>query len=94
MAVPSSFRSGFLPATVSRIEMATGIRERILELMPADHADVVYIGTISLTPDSRFLRLLLYVEALRPLHFQRVGVTLAVSAKLGLQNSVPRILRP
>ncbi len=33
--------------------MATGIRERILELMPADHADVVYIGTISLTPDSR-----------------------------------------
>ena len=46
-------RSGFLPATVSRIEMATGIREPVLELMPSDPADIVYIGNISLTPDSR-----------------------------------------
>ena len=46
-------RSGFLPAKVFRIDLATGRRELFLELMPSDPVGVVALNTITITPDAR-----------------------------------------
>ncbi len=46
-------RSGFLPARVFRIDMATGLREFFLEPTPPDPAGVSFLGPVALTPDGR-----------------------------------------
>ena len=46
-------RSGYLPARVFRIDVATGLRELFLELTPPDIAGVSFVGQIALTPDAR-----------------------------------------
>ena len=67
------FRRGELPAQIMRLDLATGRKERVLELMPPDPAGVVEIVSVRLTPDAasyaysyhRILSDLLLVEGLK-----------------------------
>ena len=45
-------RSGFLPARVFRLDVATGLRELFLELTLPDLAGMSFVGQIALTPDA------------------------------------------
>src|SRR5258706_930696 len=46
------FRRGDLPSQVMRLDLATGRKERVLDLMPPDPAGVVEIVSVQLTPDA------------------------------------------
>jgi eukaryotic-like serine/threonine-protein kinase len=67
------FRRGELPAQIMRLDLATGRKERVLELMPPDPAGIVEIVSVRLTPDAasyaysyhRILSDLLLVEGLK-----------------------------
>jgi serine/threonine protein kinase/Tol biopolymer transport system component len=67
------FRRGELPAQIMRLDLATGRKERVLDLMPPDPAGVVEIVSVRLTPDAasyaysyhRILSDLLLVEGLK-----------------------------
>jgi serine/threonine protein kinase/Tol biopolymer transport system component len=67
------FRRGELPAQIMRLDLSTGRKERVLELMPPDPAGVVEIVSVRLTPDAasyaysyhRILSDLLLVEGLK-----------------------------
>ena len=67
------FRRGELPAQIMRLDLATGRKERVLDLMPPDPAGVVEIVSVRLTPDEasyaysyhRILSDLLLVEGLK-----------------------------
>ena len=47
------YRPGELPAKVSRLELATGRKTALEQLMPGDPAGVETIGPILLTPDGK-----------------------------------------
>jgi hypothetical protein len=67
------FRRGDLPSTVMQLDLSTGRKERVLELMPPDPAGVVEIVSVQMTPDAasyaysyhRILSDLLLVEGLK-----------------------------
>ncbi len=67
------FRRGDLPSTVMQLDLSTGRKERVLDLMPPDPAGVVEIVSVQLTPDAasyaysyhRILSDLLLVEGLK-----------------------------
>jgi serine/threonine protein kinase/Tol biopolymer transport system component len=67
------FRRGELPAQIMRLDLATGRKERVLELMAPDPAGVVEIVSVRLTPDAasyaysyhRILSDLLLIEGLK-----------------------------
>ena len=67
------FRRGDLPSQVMRLDLTTGRKERVLDLMPPDPAGVVEIVSVQLTPDAasyaysyhRILSDLLLVEGLK-----------------------------
>jgi serine/threonine protein kinase len=67
------FRRGELPAQIMRLDLGTGRKERVLDLMPPDPAGVVEIVSVRLTPDAasyaysyhRILSDLLLVEGLK-----------------------------
>ncbi|HET7452230.1 MAG TPA: protein kinase [Thermoanaerobaculia bacterium] len=46
------FRRGDLPSTVMQLDLATGRKERVLDLMPPDPAGIVEIVSVQLTPDA------------------------------------------
>jgi serine/threonine protein kinase/Tol biopolymer transport system component len=46
------FRRGELPSQVMRLDLSTGRKERVLELMPPDPAGIVEIVSVHLTPDA------------------------------------------
>ncbi len=67
------FRRGDLPSQVMRLDLGTGRKERVLDLMPPDPAGIVEIVSVQLTPDAvsyaysyhRILSDLLLVEGLK-----------------------------
>jgi serine/threonine protein kinase/Tol biopolymer transport system component len=67
------FRRGDLPSTVMQLDLSTGRKERVLDLMPPDPAGIVEIVSVQLTPDAasyaysyhRILSDLLLVEGLK-----------------------------
>ena len=67
------YRRGELPSQVMRLDLSTGRKERVLDLMPPDPAGVVEIVSVQLTPDAasyaysyhRILSDLILVEGLR-----------------------------